>query len=679
MNVVFTSASNLSGAATVGENQHQKMNLHKPTRTALQSQIQQLSNLAGNLRWSWHTPSRNLLATLPGAAPGRHPADVVRSADDGELAEWITAHDSELATIHDELDAVIASVGSPEIAYFSPEFGIAAEVPQYSGGLGILAGDHLKSASDIHLPLVGVGLFYREGFFRQKIGAGRQREQYPKVDPDSIAAEDTGKRVVVEIAGAPVTIRVRKQMVGATPLILLDTNVAGNTGPARAITNRLYSGDRRHRLEQELVLGVGGVRALRALGMNPGAFHLNEGHACFMLLELLGERVDAGEPIAAAIDALRAQSLFTTHTPVPAGIDAFSRKAIEPEMRPWARRLGIPLATLMSWSEMPAKGRAKPFNTAALALELCGRANGVSQLHAGVSRKLFSAIPRARSIEGITNGVHARTWVSPAIQDLYDRSLGDGWDNGSPAAWERVDRIDGEEFADRRAAGRRDLVELISARTGVEFDGDSCVIGFARRFATYKRAALLLEDPHGLEATLDSGAQFVFAGKAHPADDEGKAVLAEIVKFSKSREARGRFAFIPDYEISIAQVMYAGCDVWLNNPIRPHEACGTSGEKSALNGGLNCSILDGWWADWFVPGIGWAIPTSDDADPIARDHSESAAMHGIIAGEILPRFVDRDSWWQTTSAMLRHLGPKVTAGRMVAEYDSRYYRQLRGK
>jgi starch phosphorylase len=293
-----------------------------------------------------------------------------------------------------------------------------------------------------------------------------------------------------------------------------------------------------------------------------------------------------------------------------------------------------------------------------------------------VSRRLFASLPRAQSVEGITNGVHARTWVSPELQTFYEGHLGDGWADGDTAAWSRVSGVTGEAFAAARAPGRARLVDLITDRTGVEFDPDGCIIGFARRFATYKRAALLLRDRDGLRRSLDAGAQFVFAGKAHPADTEGKAVLAEIAAFAATAEAQGRFALIPDYDIEIAQEMYAACDVWLNNPVRPREACGTSGEKSALNGGLNCSILDGWWADWYVDGIGWAIPTSDLDDPVARDLAESTALHELMSGSVLPTFADTAAWWSTTQAMLAHLGPLVTAGRMVAEYDERFYRPL---
>ena len=635
-----------------------------------------LHELAANHRWSWHLPTRTVLDTLPGARPGRHPVATLLAADDAAVDAWLDEHADAVDALHADLAALVSSTGAPTVAYFSPEFGVAAELPQYSGGLGILAGDHLKSASDLALPLVGVGLFYREGFFRQEIDGSSQLERYEQVDPESVGATDTGATISVTIDDTEVVARVWRQMVGATQLVLLDTSVESNPAWARRITDRLYSGDRAHRLHQELVLGVGGVRALRALDIAPDVFHLNEGHACFLLLELLWEHVAAGRTLDDAIADVRGRSLFTTHTPVPAGIDRFAASLVEPELTRWADRLGIDVETLFDWARLPSDTDDEPFNTAALAFELCGRANGVSQLHSTVSRQLFASLPRAASVEGITNGVHARTWVSPELQAFYDERLGTGWDDGDGDAWGRIDDVDPEEFLAARRAGRGRLVDLVADRTGVKLDPDGCIIGFARRFATYKRAALLLRDPDGLQKSLDAGAQFVFAGKAHPADDAGKAVLEEIAAFADSDAAAGRFALVPDYDIDIAHHMYGACDVWLNNPVRPREACGTSGEKSALNGGLNCSILDGWWADWYVDGIGWAIPTSDATDVEERDDDEAEALHRLLTTEVLPTFGDSGAWWAMASAMFRHLGPRVTAGRMVAEYDRRFYRPL---
>lgn len=644
---------------------------------AASSREDKLAALAANHRWTWHTPTRDLLSAVPGATPDRHPTANLAAALPNKLVSWTLEHGDEIDALYTDLAQVVTAVPDPVIAYFSPEFGVAAQVPQYSGGLGILAGDHLKAASDIQLPLVGIGLLYREGFFRQGIDEGAQTERYETIDPEGIGARDTGLVITVDIDGETVEAAVWHQMVGATQLVLLDTDRPANSPRARKITDRLYSGDRRHRLDQELMLGVGGVRAARALGINVEVYHLNEGHACFLLLELLAERLEAGASLAEATESVRQDTLFTTHTPVPAGIDRFDRSLATPELTPWAERLGVDIGTLLDWAVLPSDGPDKPFNTAALAFEFCGRANGVSQLHAGVSRELFSTIPRASAVEGITNGVHARTWVDPHLQDLYDRVLGEGWENGDADAWSKVGQISPLDFEAIRNNGRRGLTDLVAEATGTKLDPEGCIIGFARRFATYKRAALLLRDPYGLDAALDAGAQFVFAGKAHPADTEGKAVLSEIAAFAASKKSRGQLVIVPDYDIRIAQAMYAGCDVWLNNPIRPREACGTSGEKAALNGGLNCSILDGWWADWYTDGIGWAIPTSDVPDLEERDDAEARAMNEMLATDVLPRFHSAGGWWPTVQAMLGHLGPRVTAGRMVAEYEDRFYRPIR--
>lgn len=642
-------------------------------------QLEAVRSLAINLRWTWHAPSADLLASIPGADATAHPLANLAKVSADQLEPWLDANRTTIAELADELTAATASANEPAIAYFSPEFGIAAQVAQYSGGLGILAGDHLKAASDLNLPLVGVGLLYRQGFFRQAITGGSQAERYEKIDPALIGAVDTGHVVSVAIGGSNVACRVWTQWVGRTQLVLLDTDVETNTPAQRTITDRLYSGDRTHRLEQELVIGVGGVRALRALDIAPEVFHLNEGHACFLLLELLVEHMADGATLDESIAAVRASTLFTTHTPVPAGIDRFDRSLITPEMKPWATKLGIDVKTLLDWAVLPSDGAAKPFNTAAFAFELCGRANGVSQLHATVSRELFTTLPRAADVTGITNGIHARTWVTPPMQDLYDSTLGTGWENGAPDAWANVGNLDRDRFFAIRDQGRSDLVDLVESSTGTKLDRTAPVFGFARRFATYKRAALMLRDLEGLDAALQAGAQFVFAGKAHPADNDGKAVLAEIAAFAASDASRGRFVIVPDYDITIAQKMYAGCDVWLNNPIRPREACGTSGEKAALSGGLNCSILDGWWADWYVDGIGWAIPTSPSTDTEIRDDAEAKAMNAQLLNSVVPLFADQDAWWSTVQAMLVHLGPRVTAGRMVAEYNARFYEPIRSR
>jgi starch phosphorylase len=670
---------------------HQRRSVTESTASVpIERRLNELKQIAANLRWSWHRSASDLLTDLPGADPVRHPLAVIAElATDrsGELTAFLEANADRIAAQAAELEVLEGPPLAPAVAYFCPEYGIAAQFPQYSGGLGILAGDHLKAASDLALPLIGVGLFYRQGFFRQEIVNGAQVERIETVDPEAVGAADTGVRVEVPIGGERVVAAVRQLWVGATRLLLLDTDVDGNSPTARSITNRLYAGGRRQRLDQELVLGVGGVRALRALDCDVDVYHLNEGHACFLLLELLAERLAAGDDLPTATEAVRGCTLFTTHTPVPAGIDRFGRELVAGELEGWADRLGVDAGSIADWATLPSDGADQPFNTAALAFTFCGRVNGVSQLHAQVSRKLFRALPAAAAIEGVTNGVHARTWIGEDLQDLYDRDLGKGWENGDSEAWSQAPQLDQDRFRAIRAAGRRELVDLVRATTGQVLDPDRPIFGFARRFATYKRAALLLRDADGLRALLEAGAQFVFAGKAHPADAAGKAVLASITEAADGTRSGGGngpgatgggLVLVPDYDIHIAKALYAGTDVWLNNPIRRREACGTSGEKAALNGVLNCSISDGWWADWYVDGIGWEIPISELTDPEERDDAEAVALTSLLRDEVLPVVDDRGPrWWSMVAAMLVHLGPLVTAGRMVEEYDRRFYQPIR--
>ncbi|MEL7156835.1 MAG: alpha-glucan family phosphorylase [Actinomycetota bacterium] len=645
--------------------------------------FQALTGLARHHRWTWSAPARELLERVGGAdGLTRHPAAVVADLTPAELAA-LAADDAVVAAVAELATpdrGPLSSTDGPDIAYFSPEFGISELVPQYSGGLGILAGDHLKAADDLDLALCGVGLFYRQGFFRQVVTNGAQGERYLRYTPEELGGIDTGVTVTVPFPGRTVTAAVWRFQVGDVPLLLLDTDVAANAAPDRAITDRLYSGDRRHRLEQELILGVGGARALRALGWEVGVHHLNEGHAGFLLLELFDRRIADGATLATAQAQVRPGVVFTTHTPVPAGIDRFEPELAAPYLAPWAEAWGVGGAELLALGHAPDDD-PPAFNMAAFCLRAAGRANGVSKLHGRVSRELFAAVPGGDRITSITNGVHARTWVMPELQTLFDGALGPGWAAGDPAAWSAVDDIGAAAIRSVRRRGADRLTTLVAERTGTELDPTALTVGFARRFATYKRADLLLQPAEQLAALLaddDRPLQFVFAGKAHPADDEGKALLAAIVAFAATPAANGRFVFVPDYDMEVAQAMYAGCDVWLNNPIRPREASGTSGEKSALNGGLNCSISDGWW-DEMADGInGWTIPNGDHAEPAARDRFEAESALGLLGGEILDDYLDGgralgDRWIARIRHTWRSLGPRVTAARMVDDYRRELY------
>ncbi len=626
---------------------------------------------------------RALFDALPGAVPGRHPVQIVSQLDESQL-EGLLSDASLVARVSREdsdLSALLASgPGEPDIAYFSPEFGISDLVPQYSGGLGVLAGDHLKAASDLGVALCGVGLFYRGGFFRQALADGAQAERYETYEPADLGCVDTGVAVTVPMADREVVARVWRLAVGRVSLVLLDTDVEINAEADRHITDRLYSGDRRHRLEQELVLGVGGARAVRELGWTPSVHHLNEGHAGFLAFELVDREVQAGRTLDQAVAAIRPGLVFTTHTPVDAGIDRFELDLVSTYLAPWADRWGIDVDQLVELGHAPDDD-PPVFNMAALGLRVAGRANGVSKLHGQVSRELFASVPGGDAIASITNGVHARSWTAPALQEAFDEVLGPGWAGGDRAAWERVDHIDDERVRMLRRKGADALRAAVAERTGLTIDGDALTIGFARRFAPYKRATLLLHHPEQLAALLaddDRPVQFVFAGKAHPANRAGKELIADIVAYTSTHEANGRFVFVPDYDMALARALYAGCDVWLNNPVRPHEASGTSGQKAALNGGLNFSISDGWWDEMSDGRNGWTIPLSYERLAHDRDAAEARAALSLLAGEIVPeyyaggtprspRWIDRmRHGWKT-------LGPRVTAGRMVSEYVRELY------
>ena len=632
-----------------------------------------LRRFATNYRWTWTPSSRELLESLPGADPALHPLETVSKLSDEQL-DRLLADDEFVSSLLAESGNHDGPVDDsrPTVAYFSPEFAISALAPQYAGGLGVLAGDHLKAASDSGLPLAGVGLFYRLGAFHQVIEDGDQREIHHIIEPGRIGAFDTGIEVDVPLPGRKVKAKVWRMEIGRTPLFLLDTDIESNNENDRKIADRLYLGDEQHRIEQEIVLGIGGARALAALGWEVDVFHLNEGHAGFIALELIDRVIEDGD-LATAIADIRCNVVFTTHTPVPAGIDKLARETLSPYLEDWAHRWHIEPTDLWNLGQDPDDG--DKFNMAAFCLRTSRAANGVSRLHGEVSRGLFSDLEEGHRIGHVTNGVHARTWTGDAIQTLFDDVLGRGWTKGRTEDWELVDEIDDERLIGVRRKGSLRLAELV-ATTGVTLDPDALIIGFARRFAPYKRASLLLHQLDRLLPMLaddDRPVHFVFAGKAHPANEVAKALVSEIVGFSRSRDGNERFSFIPDYDMDVGARLVQGCDIWLNNPIRPMEASGTSGEKVALNGGLNCSILDGWWAEMFDGENGWAIEASEEGDPLLRDlHDSASAMSALLAA--------RDEYYnsrETFNRRIRHawktLGPKVTAARMLRDYEAQLY------
>lgn len=635
-----------------------------------------LYRLASNHRWTYAISCRKLLESLPGHTAGRHPVQVVAGLSQDQLDELLT-DDQFVERVRleiNELDESLDGAVDPEIAYCSPEFGLTDSVPQYAGGLGVLAGDHLKTSSDLRVPLAGVGLFYRYGVFRQRVEGDGQTEAYEAATPDQYGASDTGITVEVPFPGRAVLVKVWRLDVGRVPLILLDTDLEQNSEHDRGITDRLYIGGTDHRIEQEMILGVGGARALAALGWQIEVHHLNEGHAGFIILELINRALDNGH-LSEAIDEVRKGLVFTTHTPVPAGIDKFDRSRVTPYLQIWADAWGIPLEAVFDLGRDPVE--QSKFNMAALCLRTAGTANGVSELHGQVSRSLFAGVGIGDRIGHVTNGVHARTWTAPHVQELFDDVLGESWADGDPEAWQRVGNITLERLEAGRRVSSQVLSGLVSKTTGHTLNPDALIIGFARRFAPYKRATLFMRDRDRLARLLASDERpvhFVFAGKAHPSDELGKSLVSEIVSFSHSADANGRLTFIPDYDMRIAHAMVQGCDIWLNNPIRPREASGTSGQKAALNGGINCSILDGWWAEMFDGQNGWEIEASSSDDLGIRDNEESSAVLDTLE-QIATEY---HSARYVFNGRIRHawltLGPLVTSARMLRDYDARLYK-----
>jgi len=671
---------------------------------AIPPRLAALSSLANNIHWTWDRRTKALFARLDPAlweSSGHDPLRLIAGITAGRWEEL--SADPEIVALTNDAAARLAQAiteprwfqGRPQsplelIAYFSPEFGLTETLPQYSGGLGILAGDHLKAASDLGLPLVAVGLLYAEGYFRQKLNAdGYQEERFPRLDPHGLALTPTGVQIAVEMADEIAHLNVWQVNVGRVNLFLLDAAVETNSPEIAAITNRLYGGDIEHRLRQEIVLGIGGVRALRALGLHPQVFHTNEGHAGFLSLERIRELVASGLTFVEAVEVVRAAGVFTTHTPVPAGIDRFPRDLMEKYFGAFATSLGVDFDELRAVGQEPDAPDDDRFNMAVMGLRLAGRSNGVAQLHGAVSRQMFRGLWPDVTVEevpigAITNGVHAHTWVSDGIADLLSSAVGPVWDGADEASWTGVAKLAPADVWATRAKGRADLVSFVRSNLGeAVLDAQALTIGFARRFATYKRATLLLSQPERLRRMLlDAGrpVQFVFAGKAHPADQPGKDMIRELEVFARQYDVGHRIVFLQDYDMAVARTMLHGCDVWLNNPRRPLEACGTSGMKAALNGVLNCSVLDGWWDECYDGHNGWAIASADDdADIGRRDHREATSLFGLLEREIIPLFYDRDGdgvpvqWIDKMKDNWRSLGPFVTAARMVRDYTAQLY------
>lgn len=692
---------------------------------------EKLWRLARNLWWSWDHestglfrdldpagwPSLNhnpisLLSEIPLAALDRRAGELVLHGRINyafrRLQEYLTSEKTWGAT-H-------ASVLRPRpVAYFSAEFGLHESFPIYSGGLGVLAGDHIKSASDLDVPLVGIGLFYAQGYFRQHLDMnGWQQEEYLPTDvtqlPMELAIGANGEPVTVQIEtrGSAIKARIWRAKVGRCDLLLIDSNVEGNSPEDRQLTSRLYGGDGRVRIRQELLLGVGGFRALKAMGATPGVLHLNEGHSAFGVLEAIRSRMaEEGIGFDQAAATVARHTVFTTHTPVPAGHDRFNVNLMEEHLGPMRDSLGLSLHGLMALGRENPNHSEEDFCMTVLGLKLSRRANAVSSLHGEVSRSMWTSLFPGRGEEGvpighITNGVHVPTWLAPQMARLYDRHLGIGWSarGSEPQMWEGIEDVDDGELWETHLALKARLIEFVRRRAMDQarrrgepnesmrrlarlLSPDALTIGFARRFATYKRANLVLRDMEQLASMVNDPkrpVQFVFAGKAHPHDEPGKRVLQQIASLMRDSQFAEKFVFVEDYDINVGRHLVQGVDVWLNNPRRPLEASGTSGQKVVLNGGLNLSILDGWWAEAYDGLNGFAIGTGRTHSSMdVHDSRDGEDLYRVLHDEVIPLFYQRDrdglprGWIKRMKRTIRTLGWRFNADRMVMDYTLKCY------
>jgi len=702
---------------------------------SLPERLRPLAGLANNLWWVWHPDAVNLLRRLDPKLweeTFHNPVKMLGlisqsrldqlSEDDG----FITHLDRVIYSLNDYMESSFwfqktyqDKVGSGRIAYFCAEFGISESLPIYSGGLGILAGDHLKSASDLGLPLVGVGLLYSQGYFRQYLNPdGWQQEVYPNNDfynmPVFQLRDDSGEeiKISVEYPGRTVWARLWRVQVGRTPLILLDTNIKDNSSQDRAITNQLYGGDITTRIEQEILLGIGGVRALHAIGMEPDVYHMNEGHSAFLALERIRHLMENdGLAYSEAKEEVIASSVFTTHTPVPAGNDVFSSQLMKKYFSEFQWKLGLDDKAFLGLGRQNPNNDNEGFCMTVAAMRLSYFTNGVSKLHSEVSKKMWVDIYSGLDIhdvpiKAITNGVHIRSWISDDLWGLYDRYLGERWvhEPANDSVWQRIYDIPDAELwrtherrRERMVGFARSLLKEQLQKRGAThrelqrseevLRPDALTIGFARRFATYKRGNLIFRDLDRLRQILcdkERPVQLVIAGKAHPRDHEGKTLIKNIIHWAREEELRNNVIFIENYDINIARYMVQGVDVWLNNPRRPMEASGTSGMKASANGALNLSVLDGWWCEGYDINTGWAIGRGEEADDFPggeeeQDMIESKAIYDLLEKELVPLFYDRGQddtprgWISLMKSSMSKLNAVFNTNRMVRNYTAFSY------
>ncbi|MDR0882951.1 MAG: alpha-glucan family phosphorylase [Candidatus Adiutrix sp.] len=688
--------------------------------------LQPLRRMAYNVIFSWQNGIRDLFQRIDPqlwADTGHNPVAFMGLVDQDRLESLVADQGfmSQLDEAAHRFDKYMEAADSETtgtcVAYFSAEFGLTTCVPIYSGGLGMLAGDHLKSSSDLCIPLVGMGLLYQDGYFAQYLNNdGWQMERYPANDFDNMpisrvtGADGRQIKVQVSFKGQPVWVGVWKVQVGRIPLYLLDTDLNENPPDIRGTTAQLYGGNRETRIRQEIVLGIGGVRALKALGLTPTVIHMNEGHSAFSALERINLlRKDFGLSFDAAREVVQASTVFTTHTPVPAGNDTFDPELARAYFEEYSKELGINWRVLLGYGRINPRDEGEPFGVTPLSLRLSAHANGVSRLHGVVSRHMWQNIWPKNPVEDtpidhVTNGVHVSSWASREIARLYDRYLGAEWNEDKDPAriWKQVKQIPLSELWRAHENCRTRLVgytrralfqQLRSQGSGTDtlrrsmevLSPDTLTIGFARRFATYKRATLLFRDPDRLDKIINNPArpvQLIIAGKAHPQDNEGKAFIKDIIHLAREPRFQNRIVFLENYNMHIASLLVSGCDVWLNNPRRPLEACGTSGMKALANGVLNLSVLDGWWDEGYAPEYGWAIGQGEmDSNHEIQDETEAQALYNLLEKQVAPLFYQRTAdgipqvWCDMMRNSIQDLMPRFSAHRMVIDYYERFYKQ----
>ena len=689
----------------------------------LPGELASLARIAYNYRWCWFAGGKDVFRSIDegrwelcGENPVRLLQEVsgealARAAGDRALLARVASLEEAFAT---DLRRPPAGAVAPErpIAFFCAEFGVHQSLPIYSGGLGALAGDLLKEASDQALPLVAVGLMYRQGYFRQRLEVtGWQQEYWVDVDPERLPAAlvraPDGRPLMISlpIRGGEVRAQIWRLAVGRVPLFLLDADLPENGRLERWITSQLYVADPITRLSQYALLGVGGARALAALGIDPALVHLNEGHAAFAVLELARAEAARGASVEAALEAARQRTVLTTHTPVAAGNETYSGEEVIGTVGDLMAELGIDPEALLRLGRYDPEDDGEPFGMTTFSLRMSRAANGVSRRHGAVAREMWRGLWPGRAVEAVpiihvTNGVHLPTWVGPPIRRLLDRHFGDEWlwRASDVATWEALDAVPDAELWDARREQRAELVEFVKERSGIDrlaerqpragieaaaraFDPDVLTIGFARRNATYKRLGLLSHDPDRALALLAGPrpVQFVLAGKAHPSDEEGKRAVQELFRFKDAPHVAERVVYLHDYDLGMAARLVRGCDLWLNLPRPPFEASGTSGMKAVINGGLNLSVLDGWWAEAYDGTNGWAIDGEVHPDAAAQDARDAAALYDLLEQQVIPTFYDRDadglprSWLARARASMRTLAPGFCAGRMLDDYLVRVY------